>query len=359
MKTPLYDQHVALGAKMTEFADWSMPLYYSSITDEVLAVRNAVGIFDLSHMGEFIVSGDAALELLQLVVTNDVSKLEIGQAQYNLLCDETGGVLDDLIVYRLGQGLYMPVVNASNIAQDFSWMCDHNEVSADIQDKSAETALIAIQGPNAFSLMESLTGHNYSDMKRFHIVQGSVSGVDAWIASTGYTGSAGFELYCQAGHASAIWNAVMDAGDKFGAKPIGLGARDVLRVEAGYPLYGHELDRETTPLDAGLMWAVKLNKKRFIGKDAIATAESIGAEKCLVGLEAIDRCIPRHGYNVVVDQESIGQITSGTFSPTLQKAISMAYIKPDYAEPGRELSIDVRGKTCASRVVPIPFYRQI
>ena len=357
MRTALYDEHLRLGAKMTLFADWEMPLYYSGIVREVEAVRSSAGIFDLSHMGEFIVSGPMALDLIQLVTTNDASRLEIGGAQYTLMCNENDGVVDDLIVYRLDSDLYLVVVNASNTASDFEWIQGHNEMGADCQDQSNKIGLVAVQGPATLELLKPVVNLDLSSVRRFTIQEGRVGDVEAWVARTGYTGEDGFEIYCSSSDCPAVWRLMMRQGEILGAQPAGLGARDILRIEAGYPLYGNELTAETTPVETRLMWAVKLDKGDFIGRQAILDVKEHGPDRLLTGLTAVDRCIPRHEQAVTADGVTIGKVTSGTFSPTLGKGIAMAYVEPDYAVEGAELNVQIRDKPCPFHVVRLPFYR--
>jgi len=357
MKTPLYEEHIRLGAKMTEFAGWEMPLQYAGIAHEVGVVRSAVGIFDISHMGEFTAAGPNALELVQYVTTNDVSALEIGQAQYSLLCTPEGGVIDDLIVYRLEPELYLLIVNASNIDIDFEWISSHNTMGAELTNKSDDTALIAVQGPKAEELLQSISDIDLSAIGRFHIARGKIAGIDCGIAHTGYTGEDGFELLASNADAAALWNAILDAGKPLGAEPIGLGARDVLRLEPAYPLYGHELTRSTNPVSARLMWVVKPSKGEFVGREAILKAKEMGTKQVLIGIEAIDRCIPRHECEVSVNGNKIGEITSGTFSPTLGKGIAMAYVDREYSAAGTEVNVITGGRTCKCRIVPMPFYK--
>jgi aminomethyltransferase len=364
MRTPLYEEHVELGAKMTEFAGWEMPLQYAGIAHEVEVVRTKVGLFDISHMGEFVISGPHALALVQYVTTNDASALEVGKAQYSLLCDENGGVIDDLIVYRTGEQEYLLVVNASNEKSDFEWIASHNAFGATLENQSADTALIALQGPLAERVMYPLAAFDAASLGRFGITRGKVAGIDCHVARTGYTGEDGFEIFCAASGAVDLWTSLMVA-KVLGAEPIGLGARDVLRLEAAYPLYGHELTRDTTPVAARLMWVVKPDKGDFIGRDAILSAKQTGEKRTLVGIEAIDRCIPRHGCDVMNQGAVVGSITSGTFSPTLGKAIALAYIDKASAVVGTEVEVvtsfdklRMRGRTCACRVVPTPFYKK-
>jgi aminomethyltransferase len=357
MKTPLYREHLTLGAKMTEFAGWEMPLYYSGIVKEVKLVRRSAGIFDLSHMGQFVVSGPHALDLIQWVTTNDAARLKQGAAQYTLLCDESGGILEDLIVYRLRPSLFMLVVNASNLDADSQWMEGHNRFGAVLQDRSSETGLVAVQGPLAARIMGPLVDFDLNALRRFNAAEGRVGDIDGWVARTGYTGEDGFEIYCAAEDAVSLWESLLEAGRAFDAQPAGLGARDILRLEAGYPLYGNELTRDVTPVDAGLLWVVEFAKEDFVGKEAIQHAAAQGPEQVLVGLEAVERCVPRHGYGVFADGERAGFVTSGTFSPTLEKGIAMAYVKPEYADAGA-LDVEIRGKPCPCGIVPMPFYRR-
>ncbi|MHB0912857.1 MAG: glycine cleavage system aminomethyltransferase GcvT [Armatimonadota bacterium] len=353
MRTFLYDKHIDLSAKMTEFAGWEMPILYSGIVEEVAAVRTGAGAFDLSHMGEFMVSGSNALDLLQRVFTNDVSALTVGQAQYSLMCDETGGVLDDVVIYRLEPDKYMVVVNAANINADFAWVSSHNSLGAELVDASGETALVAIQGPKAAEILQPVCDTDLSGMPRYHVRRAKVLGAPCWVASTGYTGGPGYEIFCSPSDADAVWIGLLSRG----AVPIGLGARDVLRIEAGYPLYGHELSRSATPVEARLMWVVKPEKGDFIGKEAILRVQEAGTEQTLVGIECIDRCVPRHGYEVVCADSTVGCVTSGTFSPTLQKGVAMAYVKRDCGREGTELFVRIRDRLCKSAIVKRPFYR--
>lgn len=357
MKTPLYDQHVKLGAKMTEFAGWTMPVQYKGIAHEVEVVRKKVGLFDICHMGEFIVSGEYALSLIQYVTTNDVSKLTIGHAQYSLLCNPEGGVIDDLIVYRTGQQEYLLIVNASNVKNDFDWIKSHNSFAASLTDKSDDTALIAVQGPLAEQLLNSIAGADLKSLKRFNITDSKISGIRCKIARTGYTGEDGFEILCAMSDVEKLWLSLLENGEPLGVEPIGLGARDVLRVEPAYSLYGNELSMETSPVAARLMWVVKPDKGDFIGKSAILDAKKTGTKTILIGIEAIDRCIPRHGCDIIVDGLKVGSITSGTFSPTLGKSIALGYIDRKFSKVGTIVNILTSGRTCACKVVPTPFYK--
>jgi len=358
MKTPLYDAHLRSGARMTDFAGWEMPLQYAGIAHEVAVVRGKVGLFDVSHMGEFVISGPNALPLVQYLTTNNVEALDVGKAQYTLMCDENGGPIDDLIVYRTGSEEFLLVVNASNERADYQWILLHNTFGAEIENQSADTALIAIQGPMAERAIEDLSQFYVKSLGRFHIARSRVAGIDCRIARTGYTGEDGFEILCASSDAVELWHALMEAGKPFGIEPIGLGARDVLRLEAAYPLFGHELTREMTPVAAHLMWVVKPEKGEFIGRDAILRASKADPKKILVGLEALDRCIPRHGSDVLVEEEVVGRVTSGTFSPTLARGIALAYVDVEHAAVRTELQIDTGGRACACRVVPTPFYKR-
>jgi aminomethyltransferase len=356
-RTPLHDRHVGLGAKIVEFAGWEMPLYYSGIVREVEAVRHHAGIFDLSHMGEVFISGRGGLDLIQYVTTNDAGALDIGRAQYTLMCDEHGGIIDDLIVYRLDQDDYMLVVNASNTDSDFAWMESHNQCGAHSENLSDEIGIIAVQGPKSQEILQQFVDFDLGTLRRFAVVRAGVGEAEAWIARTGYTGEDGFEVYCHNSDCVDIWDRAMHAGKPLGMEPAGLGARDVLRLESAYPLYGNELTLQTNPVDAHLLWVVQFNKGDFLGKEGILRARELGPRKVLAGLSTDQRCIPRHDQQVVVDGTLIGHVTSGTFSPTLGKAIALAYLEPRYAEIGNHVEVDIRGKLCACEVVPTPFYR--
>ncbi len=357
MRTPLHDEHLRLGAQMTDFAGWEMPLIYTGIAEETIAVRKSVGLFDLSHMGEVVLSGPTALESLQYLTTNNASKLEVGQAQYTLLCDENGGVLDDLIVYRTAAESYLMVVNASNTEADFEWIRSHVLDGTTATNESPSTSIIAIQGPAALSVLAQVADFDVESVKRFNIRQEAVAGIRCLVARTGYTGEDGFELLCAWDDAPGLWTSLLEAGKDAGIVPVGLGARDVLRLESAYPLYGHELSRDTNPVEARLMWVVDLGKGDFVGRDAIRAAKDAGPRKVLAGLEAMERCVPRQGYQVQSGETPVGSVTSGTFSPTLGKGIALAYLSPEFAAKGTELSIMIRNRACAVRVVRTPFYK--
>jgi aminomethyltransferase len=351
--TPLYDLHRELGARMVPFAGWEMPVQYSGVIDEVRAVRERVGLFDVSHMGELAVHGPAALAWLNGMTTNDVSRLRPGRAQYSLLCAEDGGILDDILVYQLADESYLVVVNASNTEADRAWLESHRVAGVTIDDLSDDTALIAVQGPGAPALLQPLTEVDLGPMRHFDCVEGTVSGIPCLIARTGYTGEDGFELFTR-DDPVPLWRALLGAGE---ASPCGLGARDVLRLEAGNVLYGHEITDEVNPLVAGLGWVVKLEKGPFIGSEAIAAVRDAGPAFRLAGLATESRAIPREGYPILHEGRPVGEVTSGTFSPTLGKPIGMGYLPTALAEPGTAVAVEVRSRPEPAAVVALPFYR--
>jgi aminomethyltransferase len=356
-RTPLFEEHVALGGKMVPFAGWEMPVQYpSGITAEHRAVRSAAGLFDVSHMGEFVVRGRQALELLQHVSVNDVSALDVGQAQYSAMCYESGGVVDDLLVYRYTDR-YVLVVNASNLAKDWGWLSHHaSRFDAEIEDVSARTALLALQGPSSRDVLRPLADVDVDTVKYYRFVEGSVDGIPATIAGTGYTGEDGFELYVAAADAVGLWRALLEVGKRVGLVPVGLGARDSLRLEMGYALYGNELDADHTPLEAGLGWITKLDKPDFLGRDGIVRQKQDGVPRRLVGLLLGERAFPRHGYDVLAAGERVGVVTSGTLSPSLGRGIALAYVPPELAKPGTALQVDARGRALDAVVTRPPFY---
>ncbi|HLX58766.1 MAG TPA: glycine cleavage system aminomethyltransferase GcvT [Ktedonobacteraceae bacterium] len=358
-RTPLYEEHRALGARLVEFSGWEMPVQYSSILDEHRAVRTRAGLFDVSHMGEFKVEGPDALAYLQYLVPNDVSRLAIHQALYTQLCLPDAGTIDDLLVYRLAENRYMLVVNAGNIDKDFAWAEQQSRnFDVTLANQSDATALLALQGPEAQSILQPLTGVDLGSIAYYHFEQGAVDGIDCIISRTGYTGEDGFELYCASGDAAKLWRDLLAAGKEGGLLPAGLGARDTLRLEAGYCLYGHELDEETNPLEAGLSWTIKLNKGEFIGHDALAKIKEQGVKRKLVGIEMVDRGVCRGGYAIYADGEQIGALTSGAPSPILNKNIGMGYVEAARAVPGTAVHIDIRGKHTAAQIVALPFYKR-
>lgn len=357
--TPFTARHVALGAKMVPFAGYNMPVSYSGINDEHQTVRNNAGVFDVSHMGEFILKGGNALDLIQRVTSNDASKLTAGKAQYSCLPNREGGIVDDLLVYCIEENnVYMLVVNASNIEKDWNWISEHNTKGVEMHNISDKTCLLAIQGPNATSILQPLTDIDLVNMKYYTFSKGVFAGVpNVLVSATGYTGAGGVEIYFEDkdGAAEKIWDALFEAGAPKGLKPIGLGARDTLRLEMGFCLYGNDIDDRTSPLEAGLGWITKFTKD-FTAREILEKQKAAGATQKLVGFEMIDKGIPRHDYEIKnAAGEVIGRVTSGTQSPSLQKAIGLGYVKTSHAALDSEIFIAVRDKQLKARVVKVPF----
>ncbi len=357
-KTPLYQTHQNLGAKIVPFAGYEMPLQYSGLTDEHINVRENAGLFDVSHMGEFIVKGEKALDLLQYVTSNDVQKLMPGKVQYSCLPNATGGIIDDLLVYKLDEHSYMLVVNASNIQKDLHWIQQHNTFGVDIKDISDKTALLALQGPKAVHILKKITEVDVENISYYNFKKGIVAGIEnVLISATGYTGAGGFELYVSSEFAENLWQAVMMAGKEFGLKPSGLACRDTLRLEMGFCLYGNDINDETSPLEAGLGWITKFNKD-FISKSILEKQKQLGLSKKLVGFEMLETAIPRQGY-VIYDhnQQEIGKVTSGTMSPSLKKGIGMGYVLAELSAEGTTIFVDIRNKKVPAKIVKIPFLK--
>lgn len=356
--TALTNTHIALGAKMVPFAGYNMPVQYVGINAEHETVRKAVGVFDVSHMGEFILKGEGALDLIQKVCSNDASKLYDGKVQYACLPNEQGGIVDDLLVYRMDEKTYMLVVNASNIEKDWDWISKFNSFGVDMKNISDRTSLLAVQGPKAAQALQSLTDTDLSAMEYYTFVKDTFAGVDnVVISATGYTGAGGFELYFDNEHADKIWKAIFEAGAPFGIHPIGLGARDTLRLEMGFCLYGNDIDDTTSPLEAGLGWITKFTKD-FVNSSNLAAQKEAGLKKKLVGFEMIDRGIPRHDYEICdATGKVIGKVTSGTQSPSLQKAIGLGYVQSDFAKEDTEIFINIRENLVKAQIVKFPFYK--
>lgn len=356
---PLASTHEALGAKMVPFAGFNMPVQYEGVTIEHETVRNGIGVFDVSHMGEFFIEGEHALDLIQKLVSNDVSKLAIGKAQYCYLPNETGGIIDDLIIYRLAESNYMLVVNASNIDKDWAWITSKNDIGANVTDLSDNYALLAIQGPKAVEAMQSLSSHDLASIDFYNFVVSDFAGVkDVIISATGYTGSGGFEIYCKSNEVQQIWDEVFKAGASFGIKPIGLAARDTLRLEMGYCLYGNDIDDTTSPFEAGLGWVTKFTKK-FTNSDALEAEKASPLKNKLIGFELDERGIPRQGYDIVdIDGQVIGRVTSGTMSPSLQKGIGLGYVQLAHATVDHKIFIQIRRNAVPATVVKTPFYKK-
>jgi aminomethyltransferase len=356
-RTPLYDEHVGLGGKMVPFAGWEMPVQYpTGSTAEHRAVREAAGLFDVSHMGELVVRGPEALDLLQHISVNDASRIEVGQAQYSAMCLESGGVIDDLVIYRYPNS-YMLVVNASNIGKDLSWVVEHAaDFDAEVEDVSDRTALLALQGPAAREILRPLADVDLDKVTYYRFREGRVGGVAATISGTGYTGEDGFELYVAAADVVALWRTLLETGEREGLLPAGLGARDSLRLEMGYALYGNDLDEEHTPLESGLGWITKLDKPSFLGRTALVAQKEAGVPRKLVGLKVTERGFPRPGYAILSGGEQVGSLTSGTVSPSLGFGIAMGYVGSEQAAPGTRLEIDARGRALDAVVVRPPFY---
>lgn len=361
LATPLADRHVALGAKLVEFAGWLMPLQYSGIFEEHRAVRARAGLFDLSHMGELFVEGEQAGSALAFALVSDPRSLAIGRAQYSMICDPEGGILDDLIVYRLGPDRFLIVANASNAAVVSDVLAERvGGFRAVIDDRSLATALVAIQGPLSAGVLAPLTDVALDGLRYYSIAEGEVAGVAALVARTGYTGEDGFEVIVDLDDAGRVWDTLLEAGKPAGVVPVGLGARDTLRLEAGMPLYGNELGRDGTPFEAGLGRVVKLDKDvDFVGRAALERAAADGPRKKLVGLVVRGRGIARHGYPVFAGERATGRVTSGTLSPTLGEPIAMAYVAPSDAEPGTILAVEIRDQRVPAEVVALPFYHRV
>ena len=356
--TALSHIHEQLGAKIVPFAGYNMPVSYEGVNAEHETVRKAVGVFDVSHMGEFLITGPKAFDLIQKVCSNDVSKIVDGQAQYNCLPNETGGIVDDLIVYRFDAEKWLLVVNASNIDKDWDWISEHNSEGAEMRNLSEDYSLLAIQGPKAIEAMQSITSEDLSAIKFYHFKVADFAGIEhVIISATGYTGSGGFEIYCKNNEVEQIWNKVMEAGKEFGIKPIGLAARDTLRLEMGFCLYGNDINDSTSPLEAGLGWITKFTKD-FINSENLKKQKEEGVKRKLIGFELNERGIPRHDYEIA-DKEgnTIGIVTSGTMAPSLNKGIGMGYVTIENSAPGTEIFIQIRNKPVAATVVKTPFYK--
>ncbi|RNL50210.1 glycine cleavage system aminomethyltransferase GcvT [Pedobacter jejuensis] len=356
--TALTDKHIALGAKIVPFAGYNMPVTYEGINAEHATVRNGVGVFDVSHMGEFILKGDNALDLIQRVTSNDASKLFDGKVQYSCLPNKDGGIVDDLLVYRIDEKSYMLVVNASNIEKDWNWIKQFNDKDVEMHNISDKTSLLAIQGPKAADALQTLTDVDLASMEYYTFGKGTFAGVNnVIISATGYTGAGGFEIYFDNEHADKIWDAIFEAGKAYNIKPIGLGARDTLRLEMGFCLYGNDIDDSTSPIEAGLGWITKFTKE-FTNSEALLAQKEAGIQKKLVGFEMIDRGIPRHDYEIAdADGNIIGKVTSGTQAPSLQKAIGMGYVTKDFSKEGTEIFINIRNTPIKAKVVKFPFYK--
>ncbi len=357
-KIALNDIHESLNAKMVPFAGFDMPVSYEGVTIEHQTVREGVGVFDVSHMGEFLVTGENALQLIQLISSNDAAKLEDGKAQYSCMPNEEGGIVDDLIIYRINNEKYLLVVNASNIEKDWNWICQHNTMEATLKDMSDEYSLLAIQGPKAAEAMQSLTEIDLKNMKFYTFQVAEFAGIkNVIISATGYTGSGGFEIYFKNEDAEQIWNRVMEAGEEFGIKPIGLAARDTLRLEMGYCLYGNDINDTTSPIEAGLGWITKFSKD-FINSENLQKEKEEGPKRKLIAFELGERGIPRHGYEIVDENgKKIGEVTSGTMSPSLEKGIGMGYIPAEMAKNNEKIYIQIRKKAIPANQVKLPFYK--
>ena len=355
-RTPLHAAHVRLGARMIGFGGWDMPVQYTGIVEEHRTARAAVGCFDVSHMGEFEFRGRDVTRALQRLTTNDVGALQVGQVQYSLLCYEDGGIVDDLTLYRRADEHYMMTVNAANIDKDWAWVTQHLEGQVEAKNTSAETGLIAVQGPRAEGLVGRLSDLDVTRIGYYRFVLGRMAGVPAIISRTGYTGEDGFELYLPAERTEAVWEALLAAGKADGIAPAGLGARDTLRLEMKYALYGNDIDQTTNPLEAGLGWVVKLGKAEFIGKAAIEQIKAEGPRRRLVGLEMVDRGVARHGYRVLRDGAEVGHVTSGSYGPSVDRYIGTGYVTVALSGIGTEIDVEIRGRPQKARVVKTPFY---
>ncbi|MEJ5262369.1 MAG: glycine cleavage system aminomethyltransferase GcvT [Ignavibacterium sp.] len=357
-RTKFYNIHKKLNAKIVEFAGFEMPIQYSSIIQEHKAVRHSVGVFDVSHMGEIFIKGDKALDFVNYITVNDASKLFPGRVQYSAMCYEDGGIVDDLLVYKISDDEFLLVVNASNIAKDFDWMNKNNKFGVQILNRSDDFSLLAVQGPDSLKTLQKISDVNI-DLEYYHFTKMKIAGVEMLVSRTGYTGELGYELYFEGDEATAekVWNAIFEAGKEFNIQPVGLGARDTLRLEMGYCLYGNDIDQTTNPLEAGLGWITKLNKSDFIGKQALLKAKENLTRK-LVAMISEEKTFPRHGYDISANGKKIGYITSGTVSPTLDKPIALGYVEKDFSAVDTEVNFVVRGKEFPAKVVKLPFVKK-
>ena len=355
-KTKFYDIHVKNGAKIVEFAGYQMPIQYSSIIAEHKTVRTSVGVFDVSHMGEVFIRGDEALDFVQEITINDASKLNDGRVQYSAMCYEDGGIVDDLLVYRISKNKFMLVINGANIEKDVNWMKGNNKFDVEVDDQSDNYSLLAIQGPDSRKTLQKICDTNL-DIEYYHFFDAKVAGVEMIVSRTGYTGELGYEIYFKGDEkiAGDVWNKLFDAGKEFNIKPIGLAARDSLRLEMGFCLYGNDIDKTTNPLEAGLGWITKLKKESFIGKEALLKVKENGLKRKLVPISTSEKVFPRHGYGLSVSGKKIGTVTSGTVSPVLDKAISLGYVDAEYAFEGASVNFMIRGKEVPANVVTLPF----
>ncbi len=359
-RTAFYDTHVALGAKIVEFGGFEMPVQYSGIIEEHKRVRESVGVFDVSHMGEVYVSGKDALAFVQKITVNDASKLSKGRVQYSAMCYPDGGIVDDLLVYYLADERFMLVINASNIQKDFEWMQKNVSGDVKLENRSDAISLLAIQGPNSLATLQKLTAVDLSSIPYYHFTEGKLAGVEMIISRTGYTGELGFEIYFPSDIATGkkVWDAIMEAGKEFNIGPAGLGARDTLRLEMGFCLYGNDIDQTTHPLEAGLGWITKLDKGEFNGKNVIANAKAEGLKRRLVGFALAEKAFPRHGYAIHSNGEKIGDVTSGTFSPILDKGIGMGYVSLKFSKAGTNVNIMIRNREIPATVTGLPFIKK-
>jgi len=358
-KTTFYNIHEKLGAKMVEFAGYYMPIQYNSIIAEHKAVRNAIGVFDVSHMGEVFVTGEKALDFVQHITVNDASKLYPGRVQYSAMLYPDGGIVDDLLVYKFTDEKFLLVINASNIEKDFNWMQQNNKFGVELSNQSDEYSLLAVQGPFSKEVVQAICDKEL-DMEYYHFFESKVAGIDMIISRTGYTGEIGYELYFKGTVAEAekVWNKVFEAGEKFGIKPAGLGCRDSLRLEMGYCLYGNDIDATTNPLEANLGWITKINKGDFIGRDVLLKVKAEGLKRKLVPISSDEKVFPRHGYDLTVDGKKIGAVTSGTVSPTTEKPIALGYVDFEYSKEGSTVNFFIRGKEVPAKVVSLPFVKK-
>jgi aminomethyltransferase len=357
-KTRFNKIHKSIGAKIVEFAGYEMPVQYSSIISEHKAVRNSVGVFDVSHMGEIFISGEKALDFVQLLTVNDASKLEPGKVQYSAMCYADGGIVDDLLVYKIADDNFMLVVNASNIEKDFNWMLENNEYSVEINNRSDDYSLLAVQGPNSEKVIQKVLDDELN-LEYYNFTQTRLADVEMIISRTGYTGELGYELYFTGDEADAekIWNKIFEAGKEFDIQPAGLAARDSLRLEMGFCLYGNDIDQTTNPIEAGLGWITKLKKDKFIGQEAIKKVKEEGIKRRLVAIISDERIFPRQGYGIVSDRKKIGTITSGTVSPILDKPIALGYVDAEYKSVGTKINIVIRNKEVPAEIVKLPFIK--